>query len=45
MPRMNSASELEELRKKILSGRDPDKPCIAICAGMGCLGHDNGRII
>jgi NADH-quinone oxidoreductase subunit F len=45
MPRVNSASELEELRKGLLSKRDPDKPCIAICSGMGCLGHDNGRII
>ena len=45
MPRMNSASELEELRKRVLSARDPDKPCIAICAGMGCLSLDNGRVI
>ena len=45
MPRINSASELEELRKGVLSKRDPDKPCIAICAGMGCLGLSNGRII
>ncbi len=45
MPGINSASELEELRKGILSGRDPDKPSIAICAGMGCHGIDNGRVI
>jgi len=45
MPRINSASELEKLRKGILSVRDPDKPCIAICAGMGCLGLSNGRVI
>ena len=45
MPRLNSASELEEFRKGVLSARDPVKPCIAICAGMDCLGHDNGRII
>jgi NADP-reducing hydrogenase subunit HndC len=45
MPRMNSASELEKLRKGILSERDPDKPCIAICAGMGCLSLDNGKVI
>jgi NADP-reducing hydrogenase subunit HndC len=45
MPRINSASELEKLRKGVLSERDPNKPCIAICAGMGCLGLDNGRII
>ena len=45
MPRINSASELEEFRKGVLSERDPDKPKIAICAGMGCLGLSNGRII
>jgi len=45
MPRVKSASELEELRKNILSNRDPDKPCITICAGMGCFSSDNGRVI
>jgi NADH-quinone oxidoreductase subunit F len=45
MPRLNSASELEKLRKSIFSKRDPDKPSIAICAGMDCSGKDNGRII
>ena len=45
MPRINSASELEELRKGVLSERDPDKPSIAICAGMGCHSLGNGRII
>jgi NADH-quinone oxidoreductase subunit F len=45
MPRINSAAELEKLRKEILSKKDPDKPGIAICAGMGCLVRDKGRII
>jgi NADH-quinone oxidoreductase subunit F len=45
MPRLNSAAELEKLRKDILSKRDPDKPSIAICAGMDCFGQENGRII
>jgi len=45
MPRIISASELEKLRKDVLSERDPHKPCIAICAGMGCLGISNGRVI
>ena len=45
MPRINSASELEELRKGVLSERDPEKPKIAVCAGMGCLSLDNGRVI
>ncbi len=45
MAKINSAAELEELRKGILSKRDPDKPCIAICGGMGCLDHGNDRVI
>jgi NADP-reducing hydrogenase subunit HndC len=45
MLRINSAAELEELRQGILSKRDPDKPCIAICAGMGCSGLANDRVI
>ena len=36
---------MEELRKDILSKRDPDRPCIAICAGTGCLGLGNDRVI
>jgi NADH-quinone oxidoreductase subunit F len=45
MPRINSAAELKELRTDILSKRDPDRPCIAICAGTGCLGLGNDRVI
>jgi NADP-reducing hydrogenase subunit HndC len=44
MPRINSAAELEELRKGIWSKR-PHKSCIAICAGTGCLGLGNDRVI
>ena len=45
MPRITSASELEALRKGILSKKDPNKPCIAICAGTGCLGLGNDQVI
>ncbi len=45
MPRINSPAELEELRKDILSQRDPNKPCIAICAGTGCLALGCDRVI
>jgi NADH:ubiquinone oxidoreductase subunit F (NADH-binding)/(2Fe-2S) ferredoxin/Pyruvate/2-oxoacid:ferredoxin oxidoreductase delta subunit len=37
MPRINSPAELESYRKDILSKRDPDKPCIAVCTGTGCI--------
>jgi len=45
MPRINTPAELEEFRKDILSERDPDKPCIAVCAGTSCLALGNDRVI
>jgi NADH-quinone oxidoreductase subunit F len=35
--RLNSVAALEALRKAIVAGRDPDKPCITVCGGTGCL--------
>jgi len=37
MAKVNSSAELEKLRETILSGRDPNKPCISVCTGAGCL--------
>jgi len=37
MRRINSPAELDKFRKDIISKRDPDKPCIAVCTGTGCL--------
>src|ERR1039458_726625 len=45
MPRLHSAAELETLRAGILSGRDPEKPCIAVCAGAACHGLDSVRVV
>jgi len=45
MPRINSPEELEKLRQEILSRSDPSKPCIAICAGAGCLASGAGEVI
>ena len=36
MNKLKSASDLGELRKQILSRRDPKKPCITVCSGTGC---------
>jgi len=36
MARINSPAELEEVRNKIVSSRDPDKPCITLCSGSAC---------
>ncbi len=45
MSRIHSASELEDRRKVLRSERDPEKPTVAICSGMGCESLENGRII
>ncbi len=45
MPRINSTDELEKVRKEILSLRDPNKPCISICAGAGCLASGASEVI
>jgi NADH-quinone oxidoreductase subunit F len=40
MPRINSPAELEALREKIVSKRDPNKTCITLCSGSAC--HASG---
>ncbi len=44
MPKINSPAELEELRKGILSKRDPNKPCITICSGTGCHAYGSEKV-
>ena len=36
MPKINSPTGLEDLRREILSKRDPNKPCITLCSGTAC---------
>ena len=45
MQRINSAAELDARRKELQSGKDPDRPAIAVCSGAGCAGLSNGRVI
>ena len=45
MARLNSPEELENLRQEILSRRDPDNPCISICAGAGCVASGADEVI
>lgn len=45
MPRLNSNNELENLRKEVLSKKDPDKPCVAVCSGAACQSIYNQRIL
>ena len=45
MPKINSPAELEEFRNDIISKRDPNKPCIAVCTGTGCLALGAGKVV
>jgi NADH-quinone oxidoreductase subunit F len=45
MARINSPEELEKVRQHILSQRDPNAPCISICAGAGCIASGAGEVI
>jgi len=44
MSRINSPAELDEFRKNILSERDPNKPCITLCAGSACIASGSGDV-
>jgi len=45
MARLNSPEDLEKSRQEILSKRDPNTPCISICAGAGCIAFGAGEVI
>ncbi len=45
MTRISSSGELEALRDRIVSGRNPDTPCITVCAGTGCLASGSRDVI
>ncbi|MCP4691688.1 MAG: 4Fe-4S dicluster domain-containing protein [Desulfobacterales bacterium] len=45
MARLNSPEELEKFRQDILSKRDPDAPCVSICAGAGCVASGADEVI
>ncbi len=44
MPRLNSAPDLDEFRKEILTQRDPNKVSVAICSGTGCHAYDSEKV-
>ena len=44
MKKIKSVSDLENLRKEILSKRDPKKPCITICSGTGCRAYASEKV-
>ena len=42
--RLSSVEELEELRKKIVSKRDPNTPIVTVCTGTACQTYGSLRI-
>ena len=45
MARLNSPEELEKFRQGVVSKRDPNTPCISICAGAGCIASGATEVI
>ena len=45
MAKIKSLAELESLRESIIKQRDPNRPCIAVCGGTGCLALGGDRVI
>jgi NADH-quinone oxidoreductase subunit F len=44
MVRLGSPADLELLRKEIISKRDPNKLCVAVCTGTGCHAYGCGKV-
>jgi NADH-quinone oxidoreductase subunit F len=45
MSRLNSCSELEDVRQDLLDKRDPNKPCISVCTGSGCIALGAANVV
>ena len=45
MARISSADELQELRRRVVSGRDPEATRVTVCAGTGCLASGAREVI
>jgi len=45
MNKIKSPDELLKLQEKIRASRDPNKPCVTICAGTGCLAYGTQKLI
>ncbi len=45
MTRLETPAALEAFRQEILTRRDPDSPCVSICAGAGCVASGADEVI
>ena len=39
MPRLSSSHDLEALRDSVNAARDPERSCVTLCSGTGCLAY------
>ena len=39
MAKLNSYSDLQQLKEQINFRRDPDRMCVTVCSGTGCLAY------
>ena len=44
MPRLNSATDLQNIKQEILAHRDPKKLCVTICSGTGCHAYGSEKV-
>ncbi|NOQ87094.1 MAG: NADH-quinone oxidoreductase subunit F, partial [Deltaproteobacteria bacterium] len=44
MSKLTSTADLENLRQTLLKKRNPDQPCITICAGTGCQAYGCDKV-
>ena len=45
MKSINTPQELDKIRKEIVGGRDPEKPCIAITSGTSARAYGSEKVI
>jgi NADH-quinone oxidoreductase subunit F len=44
MPKLKSPTDLETLRREIVTRKGPDKPCITLCSGTGCHAYASEKV-
>jgi NADH:ubiquinone oxidoreductase subunit F (NADH-binding)/(2Fe-2S) ferredoxin len=45
MKKVKTAQELKRLQEEVKNSRDPEKPCITVCAGTGCLTYGSQKLV
>ena len=45
MKKINSAADLKQLQEEVKKRTDPEKPCIALCTGTGCLAYGTQKLV